>query len=160
MFILNGSILQPDVPFEHNGVQYPANWLRLSTPEERQAIGITEVPDQTRPDDRYYWVTQNPDGTYTATPKDLTQLKTTAVKQVQDTVWLMLQKTDYMDSRKANDPNYTPPAPWITWRAEMRAQATTSIAAINAAADIDALITASTINWPHDPDYVAPVQGA
>ena len=27
--------------------------------------------DETRPDDRYYWVTANPDGSYTATPKAL-----------------------------------------------------------------------------------------
>lgn len=33
-------------------------------------LGITEVPDPVRPDDRFYWVTQNEDGTYTATPKD------------------------------------------------------------------------------------------
>jgi hypothetical protein len=27
--------------------------------------------DEIRPDDRYYWVTANPDGLYTATPKEL-----------------------------------------------------------------------------------------
>jgi hypothetical protein len=27
--------------------------------------------DEIRPDDRYYWVTANPDGSYTATPKEL-----------------------------------------------------------------------------------------
>jgi hypothetical protein len=27
--------------------------------------------DEVRPDDRYYWVTANPDGSYTATPKAL-----------------------------------------------------------------------------------------
>lgn len=27
--------------------------------------------DEIRPDDRYYWVTQNEDGSYTATPKEL-----------------------------------------------------------------------------------------
>jgi len=27
--------------------------------------------DEIRPDDRYYWVTANPDGSYTATPKAL-----------------------------------------------------------------------------------------
>jgi hypothetical protein len=156
MFILDGKTLIAGVPFEHNGVEYPANWLQLSTPEEKSAIGITEVTDQVRPDDQYYWVTENPDGSYSTTDKDLTQLKATAVKQVQQTVWTMLHPTDYMDSRKANDPNYTPPANWITWRAEMRSTMTTAIAAINAAGDIPALITAKAINWPHDPDYVAP----
>ena len=27
--------------------------------------------DEVRPDDRYYWVTQNPDGSYTGVPKEL-----------------------------------------------------------------------------------------
>jgi hypothetical protein len=27
--------------------------------------------DEVRPDDQYYWVTQNPDGSYSATPKEL-----------------------------------------------------------------------------------------
>jgi hypothetical protein len=45
MFVLDGKPLSPDVAFTHDGIQYPANWLRLATPEERAAIGITEVPD-------------------------------------------------------------------------------------------------------------------
>jgi len=27
--------------------------------------------DEIRPDDRYYWVTANPDGSFTGTPKEL-----------------------------------------------------------------------------------------
>ena len=32
--------LQLDVAWEHNGVQYPANWLRLSTAQDRAELGI------------------------------------------------------------------------------------------------------------------------
>jgi len=156
MFLLNGTPLPPDQPFEHDGVQYPSNWLRLASEADKAAIGITERAEQTRPDDQYYWVTENSDGSFSTTDKDLTVLKATAVKQVQQTVWSMLQPTDYMDSRKANDSAYTPPANWLTWRAAVRTEATTAIAAINAATDIPSLITAKVINWPHDPDYVAP----
>lgn len=46
MFLLNGSPLPLDTPFKDaEGNSYPANWLRLTTLEEKQAIGITEVPD-------------------------------------------------------------------------------------------------------------------
>lgn len=77
MFILDNRILQLDVAFEANGQGYPANWLRLATPEERAAIGILDVNEQPRPDDRFYWVSgPNLDGTYTAIPKDLDGLKT------------------------------------------------------------------------------------
>lgn len=55
MFLLNGNPLAVDTPFTANDIQYPANWLRLSTAEEKAAIGITEVPDPVRADDRLYW---------------------------------------------------------------------------------------------------------
>jgi hypothetical protein len=46
MFLLNGVPLPLDTPFrDAAGNSYPANWLRLTSLEEKQAIGITEVPD-------------------------------------------------------------------------------------------------------------------
>ena len=45
MFLLNNQSLQIDTAFSHNGVNYPQNWLRLATPQERAAIGITEAPE-------------------------------------------------------------------------------------------------------------------
>jgi hypothetical protein len=46
MFLLNGKVLPLDTPFKtEDGTSFPANWLRLTTLEEKQAIGITEVPD-------------------------------------------------------------------------------------------------------------------
>jgi hypothetical protein len=45
MFMLNGNPLPLDTPFDANGVQYPANWLRLTSADEKAAIGITEVAD-------------------------------------------------------------------------------------------------------------------
>jgi hypothetical protein len=55
MFLLNGQPLAVDRPFTANDIQYPANWLRLSSAEEKSAIGITEVADAVRSDDRFYW---------------------------------------------------------------------------------------------------------
>ena len=53
-FKLNGNPLAVDVAFSHNDIQYPANWLRLSTAEEKTAIGITEVADEPIYDSRFY----------------------------------------------------------------------------------------------------------
>jgi len=78
-------------------------------------------------------------------------LKTQYISQIRDTVWKMLQPTDYMDSRKANDQSYTPPAEWITWRAAIRTQATNQIAAINACTSIDQLIPLTNIAWTKQP---------
>src|SRR6056300_87978 len=52
---LNGKKLQADRGFTHDGVQYPRNWLKLSTQAEKDAIGITWEADPVRADDRFYW---------------------------------------------------------------------------------------------------------
>lgn len=46
MFLLNGQPLPLDTPFKDaDGNSYPANWLRMTTIHEKNAIGIIEVPD-------------------------------------------------------------------------------------------------------------------
>jgi hypothetical protein len=46
MFMLNNKPLPLDTPFKtEDGTSFPANWLRLTTIHEKNAIGITEVPD-------------------------------------------------------------------------------------------------------------------
>ena len=54
-FKLDGSPLAVDVAFTtSDGTQYPANWLRLSTADEKTALGITEVADDPVYDGRFY----------------------------------------------------------------------------------------------------------
>ena len=43
MYVLNGIRLSPNKAFTHNGVQYPANWIELSTESERIGIGISFI---------------------------------------------------------------------------------------------------------------------
>ena len=58
-FKLDGNLLPVDVPFTvgtgENAVNYPANWLRLSTTDEKTALGITEVADSPTYDPRFYY---------------------------------------------------------------------------------------------------------
>ena len=65
-------------PFTINGVQYPANWLNLSTPEDKELLGLTEVVTVgTREDDKYFWVSETLEGsirTIVNTPKDPEQI--------------------------------------------------------------------------------------
>ena len=52
-----------DVPFtnEGTGVQYPANWMRLSNQRDKEAIGMVwEEPEATNYDQRFYWSADNP----------------------------------------------------------------------------------------------------
>lgn len=155
MFILDGQPLNPDLPFEHDGIQYPANWLRLATPEERQAIGITEVPDYPRPDDRFYWVTQNSDGTWNAVPKDLNQLKADWSKQIDATAYSLLLPSDWMVVRRAEDGAPIPPQ-WTAYRAAVRTYAQTVKNEISQADSVEALISVvNGIQWPKSPDQDA-----
>ena len=111
MFILDGNPLSPDVPFTHDGIQYPANWLRLATPEEREAIGITEEPDPAPYDQRFYW---GP-----GLPKDHTQLVEQWTQQTRQTANTLLAPTDWIIIREAD--NGKPADPAIkTWREEIR----------------------------------------
>ena len=58
-FLLDGNPLAVDVPFTVGDVNYPANWLRLSSAQEKKDLGITEVADAPVYDSRFY----NGDGT-------------------------------------------------------------------------------------------------
>ena len=66
-------------------------------------MGLIEIPEYPRPDDRFYMITQNNDGTFTSVPKDMNYLKSIWLQWVNDSAWNILHMTDYMDSRKAND---------------------------------------------------------
>lgn len=155
MFILDDRILPLDVPFEHDGTSYPANWLRLATPEERAAIGITEVVEQPRPDDRFYWVSgPNLDGSWTAIPKDLDGLKSTWSAQFKQTAYTMLLPSDWMVVRKAED-NTDVPQAWTDYRAAVRSTCALAISDMEATTDIEDFITAvTTVQWPKDPNAV------
>lgn len=148
MFILNGQPLNPDLPFEHDGIQYPSNFLRLATPEERQTIGITEVPDYPRPDDRFYWVTQNLDGTYTAVAKDIESIKSMLMATVKATAYSMLAPTDYKFIRTA-ETGQAVDAATIAKRTAIRSACSSNEAAITNAASVDELALLQ-FTWPSE----------
>ena len=74
MFVLNNkTVLQPGKSWkDDNGLQHPSNWASAWSAEEKTAYGIKEVSIQTKPDDKFYWVTGPAlDGTWTSTAKNL-----------------------------------------------------------------------------------------
>lgn len=150
----NGQTIGLNQGFSFNGTSYPSNWIESATEEERNFLGLIEIPEYPRPDDRFYIVTQNDDGTFTSVPKDMNYLKSIWLQWVNDSAWNILHMTDYMDSRKANDPEYNPPADWLAWRASIRAQAKTVKQAIAASTDIPSLQQAIAVQWVADPTVV------
>jgi len=148
MFMLDGNPLPLDTAFTHEDIQYPANWLRLATQEQRDELGITEIVYEERPDDRFYWVSDNGDGTFTAAAKDLEQLKANWSSTVNATAYSLLLPSDWMIVKQLE--TSTPVAQeWLDYRAAVRTEANrlnAAIAAAETAEDLIALISAQS--WP------------
>ena len=111
--MLNGKPLALDVAFNHNRVNYPANWLRLATLAQKQAIGITEVAGPAWYDKRFY--------TGVDKPRDLADLKTNWIDVQKHTAGSLLSKTDWMIIRKEEAGTAVPSATQ-TYRTAVRAQ--------------------------------------
>lgn len=174
MFLLNGTPLGIDSPFTYNDTRYPSNWLRLASPAERAAIGITEVADPEPYNDRYYWGVGNPKllndreevdqdgnpmyvkvlGTVDGKPAmvDSTErlvtkgLKSQHLAQTKVTANQLLSATDWMVIRKA-ERDVAIPAATVTYRAAVLTECDRLLAAIAAAADVPALMAVSAA-WP------------
>lgn len=176
MFMLNNKPLPIDTPFEVDGIQFPANWLRLTTLEEKQAIGITEVPDPEPYDSRFYWGVDNPklledreevdkdgnpmwvqvlDNTDPENPRMVDSdkrlvtkgLKSQWIAQVKDTAGKLLAQTDWMVIRKA-ERDVAIPADVVAKRAAIVAECTRLETAIAGCADVPALIVViGSQNW-------------
>ncbi len=132
MFQLDGQTLQYDRAFTHEGVSYPSNWLRLTTLEEKQAIGIVEVANNTQSwDQRFYWGVDN--------PKDLDGLKTQWKQTQNDIASSLLAPSDWRVVKAAEVTDYTVEAEWTTYRAAVRTACNTRQTEINNCADVPAL---------------------
>ena len=147
MFLLNGKPLSPDVAFEHDGISYPANWLRLSTQLDRDRLGITEVPDPPSYDQRFYW---GPD-----LPKDHGQLVEQWTQQTRTTANTLLAPTDWTIIREADNGKPADPA-LKQWRQDIRVATGVKVTAITQTTDtaeLAAYITGADYPvWPSDSD--------
>jgi hypothetical protein len=166
MFLLNDQPLAVDTAFTHNEISYPANWLRLASAEEKAAIGIREVPDQVRADDRFYWngdstlpkaledreeVDQDGQPLYvqvydpaTESMVDTTErlvtkgLKSNFIAQVKQTAGSILAQTDWMVIRKA-ERDVAIPTDVVAYRASVVAKADELEGAISAVTTVEEL---------------------
>ena len=154
-FLLDGKPLAVDVPFTYGDIHYPANWLRLSTADEKAAIGITEVADDPVYDGRFY----NGDGsakTLTDTnevdengdpvlDENGDQVVTLGVKsslkaQEKATAGSLLAKYDWYVIRKA-ETSKAIPTTIKTYRTAVRTACLTRETEIDNCADTAALVT-------------------
>ena len=154
-FKLDGKPLAVDVAFSHKDIQYPANWLRLSTADEKKDLGITEVADDPVYDSRFYWGdgtakalddvdAKDKDGNLIKDEKG-NQVVTQGVKSVlkaqeKEIAKSLLNKYDWQVVRKAEKATALDSAV-VTYRDGIRTAYTTRKTEITNCADTAALVT-------------------
>ena len=124
--------LPMDIPWEHNDVQYPANWLRLSSSQDRAELGITWGDVAEYYDQKFYW---GFDADGNLIPKTYVDLQANWVAQTKHTANTMLQPSDWRVI-KAKETSKTMNAGWKTWRQTIRTECGTKVTAIEDCANI------------------------
>ena len=129
---LGDRTLALDVPWEHNDIQYPANWLRLSTAQDRAELGIVWESAGATWNQKFYW---GYDADGNLIPKTYADLKTLWIANTKQAANSLLQPSDWMVVRAAEGGTAVPSA-WTTWRATIRTECQTKVAAIEATAEV------------------------
>jgi len=154
-FLLDGKTIQQGVAFtDKDGNSYPQNWLNLSSAEEKEAIGLTEVADPEIFDNRFYWDAGLPkalddkeevdDEDKPILDQDGKQLitkglKTNFVAQIKDTTNKLLASTDWYVIRKA-ERNIDIPTDIADKRSAIITESNRLETEINAVKDVEELI--------------------
>ena len=132
-----GRALPLDKAFSHNNISFPANWLRVSTPADKEAQGISWVTPEEPP------VVRAP----------LEREKSDGIVRAKDTAGKLLAQSDWMQIAKI-ERNREVAQEWAEYRAAVIAEADRLEGEYNAAAtytDIDLIKQ----NWPLNPDEQA-----
>ena len=144
-YYLGSRALPMDRPWTaDNGTQYPANWLRLSSTADRDAIGVTWGADEGTWDQRFYWSptlakqlddkTETVDGVETTT----TGLKTLWKSKQNDIAGTLIAPSDWRII-KAKETSTNIPTAWKTYRAAVRTSCNTRQTEIDACTTVEAL---------------------
>lgn len=158
MFTVSGKTIQYDRAWTHpdTGVHYPANWLRLTTLAEKQAVGLVEVSQSAEQlyDQRFYWSPTlpkqlNDEAILDEEGKDTGEVQTglkTQWKETQNEIaatllapsdWRVVKVLEVNNSF-ANAKSALP-STWQTYRAAVRTACNTRQAEIDACTTVDAL---------------------
>ena len=129
-----GRALPLDKAFSHNNISFPANWLRVSTPADKEAQGISWVTPEEPP------VVRAP----------IEREKANGIARVKDTAGKMLAGSDWQVVASVERQRAVP-TDWAEYRAAVIAETDRLEGEYNAAAtytDLDLIKQ----NWPLDPN--------
>lgn len=151
MFTVSGQTIKYDHAWTHpdTGVQYPANWLRLATLAEKEAVGLVEVTTSPEAvyDQRFYWGVDNPKqlNDEPAVDEDGNELGYTQTglktlwKNTQDQIAASLLAPSDWRIIKAKETSTNIPSVWKTYRAAIRTACNARQTEIDACSDVEAL---------------------
>ena len=148
MYVLDGRKLRQGRPFSHNGIQYPGNWLALTSADKKAAIGITWEADPAPFNSKFYFSADN--------PRDVADVKPGMLRDQDSTAYNLLNPTDWYIVRKS-ETNTAIPVGITSFRTDVRSTCENRKVSINGAADIPTLVGVSTfagMDWPMLSDYV------
>ena len=162
MYVLDGRQLKYDAPFTAGGVTYPSNWLRISSVEQKEALGIVWEPDVVEPsyNQKFFWGVNSPkaledtpvlheEGNETGDVQS--GLKTQWLKKQKDIAANILLLTDWYVTRKS-ETGAAIPDEVSTFRSSTRAaceQRESEIEACTTTAELAALIEEGRLTeWP------------
>jgi len=145
----NGQRYLPGVPFTHGDMHYTSSG---ATAETFADLGFKEVQVQPRPDDRFYIINSSPkdDGSWDATPRDLDQLKASAVQQCKQAAGTLLAATDWLVIRQQETAEAIPQEV-LDYRAAVRSTCNTREGELLATKTTEELAGLQLSEWPVDP---------
>lgn len=132
-----GRALPLDKAFTHNNISFPANWLRVSTPSDKEAQGISWVTPEEPP------VVRAP----------LEREKANGIAQAKDTAGKMLSGSDWQVVASVERQRVVP-TEWAEYRAAVIAEADRLEGEYNAAESYEDFDKIKK-NWPLNPDEQA-----
>lgn len=144
----DGTVINDSTPFRWKGFQYPENWIRLSTAEDRKALGLELLPDPKPYDPNFYW---GRDANDALIPKNHVSLVEEYTDHIKRSAQAILADTDWMVIRKADtgipiDPSVA------AWRQSVRKASAEKIAALEATgttAELASYVTGAEYStWP------------
>jgi len=147
-YYLGSRALPMDRPWAaDNGTQYPANWLRLSSTADRDAIGVSWGVDAEIWDQRFYWSPTlakqlNDEPAVDVDGNDLgytqTGLKTQWKATQNDIAGSLIAPSDWRII-KAKETSTNIPSAWKTYRAAVRTSCNTRQTEIDACTTVEEL---------------------
>ena len=147
-YFIGSRALPMDRPWTaDNGTQYPANWLRLSSTADRDAIGVSWGADDPVYDQRFYWsptlakqLNDEPavDGEGNELGYTQTGLKTQWKSTQEQIAGSLIGPSDWRII-KAKETSTNIPTAWKTYRAAVRTSCNTRQTEIDACTTVEAL---------------------